>query len=59
MPLTANKATIDTAIDNMIAYYSTGTFIPTGLVWGWHVLSPTEPFTEGIAAGRPRTTRRR
>jgi hypothetical protein len=27
-----------------------GTFIPTGLVWGWHVLSPGEPFTEGIGS---------
>jgi Flp pilus assembly protein TadG len=49
VPLTSNKGTIDAAITNMLAYYSTGTFIPTGLVWGWHVLSDTEPFTEGVA----------
>ncbi len=48
VPLTTSKATVNTAIDNLVAYYSTGTFIPTGLVWGWHVLSPTEPFTQGI-----------
>jgi Flp pilus assembly protein TadG len=53
VPLTNNKAVIDTAIDSMLAYYSTGTFIPTGLVWGWHVLSPTEPFTEGVEPGDP------
>jgi len=51
VPLTSNKATIDAAISNMLSYYSTGTFIPTGLVWGWHVLSDTEPFTQGVAPG--------
>lgn len=49
VPLTNVKATISSAIDNMVAYYSTGTFIPAGLVWGWHVLSPNEPFTQGIS----------
>ena len=48
VPLTAHKATIDAAISNMLAYYSTGTFIPTGLIWGWHVLSDTAPFVEGV-----------
>jgi Flp pilus assembly protein TadG len=49
VPLTNDKATLETAVDNMVAYYSNGTYIPVGLVWGWHVLSPNEPFTEGIA----------
>jgi Flp pilus assembly protein TadG len=49
VPLTNVKATVEAAIDNLVAYYSTGTFIPTGLVWGWHVLSSTAPFTEGLA----------
>jgi hypothetical protein len=49
VPLTNTKATITSAINNMIAFYSTGTYIPAGLVWGWHVLSPTIPFTEGIS----------
>jgi Flp pilus assembly protein TadG len=53
VPLTSDKPTIETAIDSMIAYYSTGTFIPTGLVWGWHVVSPTAPFTEGVETGDP------
>jgi hypothetical protein len=47
------KATIKTAIDQMLAYWATGTYIPAGLVWGWHVLSPTEPYTEGIAPSDP------
>lgn len=42
-----SKAAIKAEIDAMIAYWSTGTFIPTGLVWGWHALSPGEPYTEG------------
>jgi hypothetical protein len=51
VPLTNSKSTIETAIDNMIAYGAMGTFIPTGLVWGWHVLSPGIPFTEGVGPG--------
>ena len=51
LPLTNDKTAIETAIDSMVAYYAMGTFIPNGLVWGWHVLSPTEPFTEGLAPG--------
>lgn len=50
VPLTNSKTVIDAAITNMLAYYSTGTFIPTGLVWGWHVLTDNEPFTEGVEA---------
>jgi Flp pilus assembly protein TadG len=42
VPLTNadGKATIEAAIDGMIAYWHAGTFIPAGLVWGWHVLTP-------------------
>jgi hypothetical protein len=46
-----NKAAIKTQIDSMIAYWSSGTFLPTGLVWGWHVLSPGIPYTEGTKPG--------
>lgn len=53
VPLTNTKSTIETAINNMVAFYSTGTFIPVGLVWGWHVLTPTEPFTQGITLSDP------
>jgi Flp pilus assembly protein TadG len=48
VPLTNVKATVTTALNNMVAYPAMGTFIPTGLAWGWHVLSPTEPFTQGV-----------
>ena len=36
VPLTDTKSTLETAINNMVAFYSTGTFIPVGLAWGWH-----------------------
>ena len=49
VPLTSTKATIEAAIDGMVAYGAMGTFIPVGLVWGWHILSSTEPFTQGMA----------
>ena len=48
VPLTNNKTTVTTAINNLVAYPAMGTYIPSGLIWGWHVLSPTEPFTEGV-----------
>ena len=50
MPLTNadSKAAIKTAIDGMIAYWHAGTYIPAGLIWGWHVLTKGEPFTQGL-----------
>lgn len=41
------KSQIDAAIDAMVATGST--VIPTGLGWAWRLISPTEPFTEGVA----------
>ncbi len=51
LPLTDSKSSVKAAIDDMIAYPAMGTFIPTGLAWGWRVLSPQPPFTQGIAPG--------
>jgi len=48
-PLTNDKDTLTTAIGNMVAYG--GTHINWGAIWGWRVLSPSEPFTEGAAYG--------
>ena len=52
VPLTNadGKAAIKTAIDGMIAYWHAGTYIPAGLVWGWHVLTSGEPYTQGLDA---------
>lgn len=44
-PMTNVKTTLDTAISQMNAAGST--VIPTGLAWGWRVISPSVPFTEG------------
>ena len=48
-PLTATRATIDAAIDEMVA--SGNTVIPAGLAWGWRLISPGVPFTEGSPYG--------
>lgn len=49
VPLTSTKSTITSRLTGLQAYAAMGTFIPTGLAWGWHLLSPTEPFTQGVA----------
>jgi Flp pilus assembly protein TadG len=45
-PLTNVKGTITSAIAGMAA--SGSTVIPAGLSWGWKVVSPGVPFTEGV-----------
>jgi hypothetical protein len=44
--MTNVKATITSAINAMNA--SGYTAIPEGLAWGWRVVSPTAPYTEGV-----------
>jgi Flp pilus assembly protein TadG len=44
-PLTNDKQVLLDNIDAMNA--KGGTLIPVGLAWGWRVISPDEPFTEG------------
>ncbi len=46
-PMTSTKATVIDAINAMNATGTTN--IPFGLSWGWRVLSPGVPFTEGVA----------
>jgi Flp pilus assembly protein TadG len=46
-PLTNTKATVKTAIEAM--YPQGFTNIHQGAIWGFHMLSPTEPLTEGKA----------
>lgn len=48
-PLTNNATTLKTAINNMIATGNTD--VNLGVGWGWRVLSPTPPYTEGSAYG--------
>jgi Flp pilus assembly protein TadG len=47
VPLTASRATIEAGIDAMTAVGNT--VLPEGLAWGWRVMSPTMPYTEGAA----------
>lgn len=47
VPLTNNQATLQASIDGLQA--AGNTYINVGLVWGWRVISPTYPFTEGAA----------
>ena len=44
-PLTTVRGDVQSAINAMTATGST--VIPAGLAWGWRVISPTEPFSEG------------
>ena len=49
LPLTSTKAQVNTAIDGMVA--GGWTNILQGTTWGWRVLSPDAPFTEGRSNG--------
>lgn len=44
-PLTNNQGPVISAIEQLQP--KGYTVIPAGLLWGWRVLSPTEPYTEG------------
>lgn len=46
-PLTNVKATITTALGKMTA--KGNTVIPEGLAWGWRLISPGAPYTQGVA----------
>ena len=53
--LTNNSGQIKTAINAMQAYG--GTNIMEGLMWGWRLLSPGEPFAEGKPYNEPNNTK--
>lgn len=50
-PLTNVRQTVDDAIDELVAQGYTN--IGEGVMWGWRVLSPQEPFAEGLPNGTP------
>lgn len=54
VPLTTDKARVVSAVRGMQHWNSSGTNQVEGLAWGWRVLSPTPPFTEGSAYGKKR-----
>ena len=51
VPLTSNETTVQAAVSAMRHWQGGGTNQAEGLAWGWRVLSPTAPFTEGAAYG--------
>jgi Flp pilus assembly protein TadG len=55
LPLTTDKASVQSMIQGLIA--KGGTNIFEGLMWGWRVLSPEEPFTEGRSYSNPENTK--
>jgi hypothetical protein len=55
LPLTTDKASVLAKIQGMVA--KGGTNILEGLMWGWRVLSPGEPFTEGRSYDDPENTK--
>lgn len=47
-PLTSDISTLEQAVDDLT---SAGfTYIPSGLIWGWRTLSPSDPFPESFGA---------
>lgn len=52
MRLSTDYPGLRTAIDNLNA--SGNTNIPIGMSWGWNTLSPTAPFSDGVAYGTPK-----
>jgi len=46
-PLTNDRATLESAIQQMTPWSGNGTMANLGAVWGWRVLSPGPPFSEG------------
>ncbi|MEQ1711866.1 MAG: TadE/TadG family type IV pilus assembly protein [Hyphomicrobium sp.] len=54
LPLTTDKLDVIAAIDRMVHWNGSGTNVAEGLAWGWRVLSPEAPFTEGAPYGKNR-----
>lgn len=51
VPLTSNDSVVQSNIAAMVHWSGGGTNQAEGLAWGWRVLSPTAPFTEGAPYG--------
>lgn len=49
VPLTNDRDHLLDEVAAMRAWNNSGTNVAHGLSWGWRVLSPGEPFTEGVA----------
>ena len=47
MPLSTDEVALDTMINNLKP--NGYTYIPAGLAWAWRLLTPTDPFSEGVS----------
>jgi Flp pilus assembly protein TadG len=54
VPLTSNVNIVQSNVSAMQHWMGGGTNQAEGLAWGWRVLSPTAPFTEGLAFNQAR-----
>jgi len=54
VPLTNQRSVLEAAVNSLISWHRGGTFSNVGMAWGWRVISPQEPFTEGLPYGTPR-----
>ena len=54
VPLTNQRAPLEASINALISWHRGGTFSNVGMVWGWRVISPDEPFTEGLPYNTPK-----
>lgn len=52
-PLTNDRDLLLQRADDLIQWSFGGTNVPQGMAWGWRVLSPTPPFTEGAEYDDP------
>ncbi len=60
--LTNDTARMHHEIDRMVPHNTSGgnnsgTNVAQGLLWGWHVLSPDEPYSQGVAYSDEDTTK--
>ncbi|WP_428481150.1 pilus assembly protein TadG-related protein [Pyruvatibacter mobilis] len=53
VPLTNSRTLLVNEVRAMEPWYNSGTNIAEGLAWGWRVLSPAAPFTEGASYTDP------
>lgn len=56
-PLTEDLAALKTEIDKMTYWNGSGTNVSEGLAWGYRVLSPGEPYTQGESFDEKDTTK--
>jgi Flp pilus assembly protein TadG len=55
MRMTTSWTSLKSLIDGMVATGNTN--IPIGTAWGWNLLSPSGPFSDGVAYNTPKLTK--